>query len=271
MFIIRHNEQWVKEGPVLESTDRLRLGDGIFDTMLCIIEEGTPPRLIHAKAHFERLLHDSQLLEITPVPSHEELEDIAIQLIKENALTAGRYAINTLITRGPAERGLMPPETMTPTLIMRVSQVPKTFPEINAITARRSFRNEGSPLSQVKSCNYGDNILALIEARNKGANESIMLNNKGKIACTTSGNIFVILNGTFYTPPLSDGVMNGITRKVFIKQFKAIECSLDIRDLQNAKGIYITNSIRGCIPLSTLNGKSLDAPSIDIKQDFYLS
>jgi branched-chain amino acid aminotransferase len=270
MNTIWHNGHWVEDGPVFTSTDRIRLGDGIFDTMLAIIDDNGA-RLIHSDRHFTRLLHDAQLLEITPLPTIEELEDAATKLFNKNTAPHGRYAINTIVTRGEGPRGLMPPTDMSPTTVMRASPVPESFPAITAITARRAFRNEGSPLSQIKSLNYGDNILALIEARNKGANDAIMLNNAGKITCTTSGNIFVITGGTLYTPPLSDGVMNGITRKILIDKFDVLECSLDINDLRNAEGIYITNSIRGCVPLTTLNGQPVPTPTIKIEQDFHLS
>jgi branched-chain amino acid aminotransferase len=270
MNTIWHNGHWVEDGAIFTSSDRVRFGDGIFDTMLAIIDD-SGVRLIHADLHFNRLLHDAQLLEIHPLPTLETLTSTAAELLTKNNAPHGRHVINTIISRGEGPRGLMPPEKMSPTTIMRHSPAPETFPAITAITARRAFRNEGSPLSQVKSCNYGDNILALIEARNKGANDAIMLNNAGKITCTTSGNIFVINNGTLYTPPLSDGVMNGITRKIMLDTFKVIECSLDINDLRNADGIYITNSVRGIMPLTTLNGQPVPTPSITIEQDAHIS
>lgn len=270
MNIIYHNGAWVDDGPLFSFSDRIRLGDGIFDTMLVIVDEKNKARLVHCTQHFQRLLTDINLLEISPLPSLEDLEKAAQELCEKNKLSPGRYALNTVITRGPAQRGLMPPEDAKPTIAMRLSEVPKEFPPVTAITARRSYRNEGSPLSQIKSCNYGDNILVLIEARNKGANEAIMLNNSGNVTCTTSGNIFVILNNTLYTPPLSDGVFAGITREILIDKFSAVECSISMDDLRQAQGICMTNSIRGCVPITELNGYVVPEPTLKIEQDFHL-
>lgn len=266
MGIIWNNQQWQDESDAaFTANDRVRLGDGVFDTMLAI--DG---RLAHSALHFKRLIHDAKELAIDISMSLAELEKAATETLLKNDFTNGRYAINTIVTRGESERGLMPKTDAAPHIVMRASPAPTEFPPINAITARRSFRNEGSPLSQIKSCNYGDNILALIEAKAKDANEAIMLNNAGKIACTTSGNIFIIQNGTLYTPPLSDGVLDGITRQIMLQKFDVIECSIDIQDLLKANGIYITNSIRGCMPITTLNGRPLPEPSIKIEQDFHL-
>ena len=109
-----------------------------------------------------------------------------------------------------------------------------------------------------------------MEARNTDANEAILLNNKGFVTCASAGNIFCCINDELVTPPLSDGVMNGITRKLTIDKYGAIERSITEKELINAAGIYITNSIRGVMHVSSLNGKTLPKPSIQINKDFYI-
>ena len=205
------------------------------------------------------------------LPNEEELEErmMALQMGKE--LQEGRYALNTIITRGEAKRGLMPLERCNPTIEMRLSPVPDIFPEIHAIISKTVTRNEGSPLSQIKSCNYGDNIMALIEARSTESNEAILLNSKGNVACASAGNIFCCLAGELVTPPLSDGVMDGVTRKLIIEKYNAVERSITKKELVNAAGIYISNSIRGVMHVSSLNGEQLPTPPIPIEKDFHIT
>lgn len=269
---IYHNGNWVEDGPILTLDDRGLRGDGVFDTLL-ITCEGGKTTLHHADRHFQRLKHNAHIMEIAPHPDAPQLEKIANELSERNNLGDGRYALNTLITRGTGPRGLMPPapEDTHPTVTMRLAPVPGDTPPINAIIARRFRRNEGSPLSQVKSLNYGDNILALIEARHKNANEALIMNNAGNIICSTSGNLFAVLNGILFTPPLSDGILDGITRQVLMEKYPVIESSLSMQDLDKAQGLFITNSIKGCRPIQTLNGRELPPPSIDIDQDFHIS
>ncbi|MBX2834612.1 MAG: aminotransferase class IV [Micavibrio sp.] len=266
------NGEFIDDERAFSFNDRIRLGDGVFDTMLVIIE-GTHPRLIYARAHFDRLINSLNVMEI-PFPHPFDIcEAEALTLIRKNAPPNGRYALNTVITRGVAARGLMPPlpEDTKPTIAMKLSPVPDSFPEINAIISRRAVRNEHSPLSHIKSLDYGDNILALIEARHKGANEALIPNTQGHISCATAGNIFTQIDGLLYTPPLADGAMDGITRKMLMEKYDVIESSLELKDLLGCEGLYITNSIKGCMAVSTLNGRPLPAPTLEIPQDFQLA
>lgn len=263
--MIYYNGELMDEAPIFEFQDRLRLGDGVFDTMLVI--EGKP---IHEDTHFLRLLENAKTMRMDLLPDLDTLKNAAAKIIESNESYSGRFALNTLITRGIAERGLAPDKNVAPNIAMRISAIPDEFPLISAIISKTVQRNEGSSLSQIKSCNYGDNILALIEAQDKGANEAILLNNKGLVTCASAGNIFCCINDELITPPLSDGVMDGVTRKILIEKFAVKERSITEDDLKNAAGIYITNSIKGIMPVTSLNGKILPEASIKINKDAHL-
>lgn len=251
--------------PVLSFDDRLRIGDAVFDTMLSI--NGEP---VHTSMHFDRLAHDASVLGIEMPYDLKEMIRAARSVLQEGGLTQGRACVNTIVSRGPAERGLMPPDLSDTQIIMRAVKAPTHFPPIHAIIARFVRRNEGSPLSQIKSVNYGDNVLALKEAKDCGANEALMLNNKGHITCATSANVFVVYNGRFYTPPLKDGVLAGITRQILMDKLDVIEKSLTEEDLLQADGVFLTSSIKGFVPLVSLEGKELRHYETSIPQDFHI-
>lgn len=247
--------------------DRIRLGDGVFDTMLILLE-GHNLILLHIDKHVSRLLNHAKAMKIKHLPKAKELQEQIKDYISASNISEGRYVLNTLITRGSGERGVMPPENAAPSITMRLSPAPTEFAPIHAVISETVRRNEGSPLSRIKSCNYGDNILALLEAREKGANEAILLNNEGHVTCASAGNIFACIGDALVTPPLEDGVLDGVTRQVLMEKFAVRVRSLTAEDLQNAAGIYITNSIRGAAPLQSLNGEALPAPAVMIDKDF---
>ena len=66
MSIIYKNGSFIKDAAIFEFQDRLRLGDGVFDTMLII--DQTPQ---HQDAHINRLLNDAQILQIPNLPDAE--------------------------------------------------------------------------------------------------------------------------------------------------------------------------------------------------------
>jgi branched-subunit amino acid aminotransferase/4-amino-4-deoxychorismate lyase len=263
---IWHNGQFMQDAPVLTAHDRMRLGECVFNTVLCI--DG---QLIHGATHFEKLLKNADVFfKAWNKPNVKTLTDAAEELLKKNGFIQGRYALNCMISQSGSGQGLRTPEKPDMQIVMRAIPIAREFPPVRAIIATSVRRNEGSPLSQIKCGNYGENILALAEATERGANEAIMLNNKGFVACATSANIFMIQDGGLFTPPLSDGAQNGLTRKLLIERIGATEKSITPEDLQNSQGVYITNSVKGATPVTELNGKPLPAPAITIDPDFHL-
>ncbi len=253
-----------KNTPIITVSGRALRGDGVFDTALAI-----NGKICNAHAHFTRLIDSAAILEIKITYSAHDLIEAAQDLLQENDLDNARCAINTTITRGNGARGLSIAKDFQPHVIIRTAALPDEFSPINAIISKTVRRNEGSPLSQIKSINYGDNIMAMIEAEKAGANEAIMLNNAGNVACATIGNIFIMRGGHLYTPPLSDGAMAGTVRDLLIQRHGAQEQSLRSEDLTAADGIYITNSIRGIAAITSLNDAETSAANLDIPKDVH--
>lgn len=265
---IWHNQRYKDDNtPIFSFTDRVRLGDGVFDTILAIDGE-----IIHPMRHFKKLLRSARIMGIDVSHDIEDMIEAAKNLLGENHLKNGRVIINILISRGPAEHGLAIPSPADVQIAMRAFTAPNPMPAPkNLVFARSVRRNEGSPISQIKSFNYGDNIIALAEAREKGADEALMLNNKGHVACATSANIVIVHHGRFYTPPLSDGCQGGVTRELLMERFDVTEKSLSEDDVQNAYALYLLNSIRGAVKIETLEGRRFPSEDLEIYKDFHLT
>lgn len=248
------NDQFVKEDQVAISVnDRgFSLGDGVFDTQLAI--DGKLP---DGDLHFERLLNDAGVIGITATKTLAELQTISSMLLNRNAIVTGRWVIRTQITRGIALRGLAPPDDVRPTLIMRLIPAPRVDDTpVTAIVAKTTRRNEYSPLSRVKSLNYADNLIALMEAHEMGAEEAILLNTKSNVACATTSNIFIVEKGIWTTPPLEDGVLSGITRLNLIALNTAREDHITPERLQKADEIWQCNSVIGVRKLMLLKNSA---------------
>lgn len=79
----------------------------------------------------------------------------------------------------------------------------------------------------------------------KGYFDVIFQNERYEITEGAISNIFIRLDGHYYTPPLHCGLLNGIQRQVMLKRFKAKENTIFLKDLKNADKIILTNSVRG--------------------------
>src|SRR5206468_10043414 len=97
---------------------------------------------------------------------------------------------------------------------------PRTPPaEPRAIVAAmaRGRRNEHALTSGLKTLAYTESVLALSQARSEGAEDAIFLDTAGHVSQATASNLFAVIDGTLVTPPLSCGVLPGITRAAVLE------------------------------------------------------
>lgn len=242
----------------LDASDRgLLLGDGIFETLLAV--DG---RIEHLDLHLERLRNSATMLGI-PLP----YEPVAMQeglaaLLVATGLTAGLAAMRITLTRGPGRRGLLPPDTPEPHLLMTAVAYHPPVEESFAARIVAIRRNEGSPLSRIKSLNYLDNVLALQEAIAGGADEALLRNNAGQICGGSRNNLFVVRGGYLITPPIADGVLDGIKRRVILDCARQIGCpvaeqSLSPMDLLSVDEAFFSNSLMGIKPVHRIDERVL--------------
>ncbi len=107
--------------------------------------------------------------------------------------------------------------------------------------------SRSQPMQAKAASNYANAALARVEALKDGYDEAIMLNYDGKVSEGSAENIFLVSNGEIFTPPLSAGILNGITRDSVIKIAKADEISIteaniDREDLYVADEVFMTGT-----------------------------
>ncbi|MBS1606051.1 MAG: aminotransferase class IV, partial [Bacteroidetes bacterium] len=115
-------------------------------------------------------------------------------------------------------------------------------------------------LSNLKSANYLLYILAAQYARKRGLDDCLVLNSQGRPADSTIANLFYIRDSVFYTPPLSEGGVAGVMRRHLLEALPAAgyvvaEKPVSVGDLLEADEVFLTNAIRGIIPVGTFEGK----------------
>ena len=105
-------------------------------------------------------------------------------------------------------------------------------------------------------------MLGSIFAEENDYQNCILLNSNKSIAGMLNGNLFVVQGNTLKTPPLTDGALNGITRKMLIKtlnkteDYEVIETSISPFELQKADELFFTNSLVGIQPISQYRKKA---------------
>ena len=230
-----------KQDAVVSISDRgLLLGDGLFETM-CF----TQKKILFFEEHWQRL-NSSLAKMLIPIPfDKNQLKANIYQLITAEQGLNEQWIIRLTVTRGESQRGINLPVQPLPNYFITIAAWSKSKQDVKLIISSNR-RNEYSFITQIKSLNYLDNILARHEAELSGADDALFLNSQEFITESTVANFFVVIDGVIGTPPISDGLVPGIMRK-FILQAAACngllvqEASFKTDDLQRASEIFLTN------------------------------
>jgi branched-chain amino acid aminotransferase len=115
----------------------------------------------------------------------------------------------------------------------------------------------------IKSLNYLNNVLAKIEALDAGLFEAIMLNTDGFVAECTGDNIFMVQGGVIHTPPVTAGILRGITRRFVIDQLAGrAGCAVQERPLRleevlAADEVFLTGTAAEVIGVSHIDKRPI--------------
>jgi branched-chain amino acid aminotransferase/4-amino-4-deoxychorismate lyase len=225
----------------------LLLGEGLFETLLALDGE-----IRHLDAHLDRMAGGCAVLGL-PF-DRAEAEGLCRRMVP----ATGRVALRLTLTGGSGGRGLDRPADLTPQLFARVAAVaPVTTPARAIVSSVR--RNEGSPASRLKTLSYVDSVLARTEAVAAGADEAVMLNNRGHVVCGAAANLFWVASGRLFTPALDCGVLPGITRARLLAAQAVEEVAVGAEALERAEAVFLTNSLIGVRPVSRLGDRAFDA------------
>jgi branched-chain amino acid aminotransferase len=112
------------------------------------------------------------------------------------------------------------------------------------------FKKAQNSLSSIKSANSAIYVMAGIYKTQQQFDECLLLNDKHHIIEGISSNVFAVKNGVLYTPPVSDGCVNGVMRKKIIEIAQANKIAVyEISVMQNvllgADELFLTNTING--------------------------
>jgi branched-chain amino acid aminotransferase len=246
LFFTYNDKIYKNETAVVTPDNRsLRYGDGIFETLK--VHKGIIQ--LH-DYHFERLFSGMKTLQFE-IPENfttAYLENKILELCKKN-LHNSFARVRLMVFRGNG--GLYDAQNHLPNYILQTLSI-ESSDELNSngltIDIYPDAKKSCDSLANLKSNNYLPYIMAALYAKKLKVNDCILLNNYDRICDTTMANIFIIKEGIIYTPPLSEGCVDGVMRRFLINKlgsrFKILEKQISIEDLEKADEVFVTNSIK---------------------------
>ena len=216
------------------------------------------------KEHIKRFRNSGNFYNISLNFSDKQIENAVINLCKKNKIRkscyirafyfVGQYGINLHVTK------------KTPTHVAIF-----TFPfddlfDKNGITATiskwRKFSNLSTPVQAKMGGNYLNSILATQDAKQKGFDEAILLDQSGNVSEAPGENIFLIKNSQLITPTISSSALDGITRKSIIALAQDMGLKVKVRrvdkkELKLADEIFLSGTAAEITPIIKIDKKKI--------------
>lgn len=216
-------------------------GLGLFESM-----RSYNGKIVYLDEHLQRIKSSAKLIGIGFPSSFQKSKEI----IKKTVEINGFKDAYVRLTLWKAEKG-----TDMLVIAKKYQPYPPQKYKKGFRAAVSSLRqSDYSFLARIKTTNRLLYQLSLQEAKDKGLDEAIMLNNRGYLTEAARSNIFLIKDKELFTPDLSCGCLEGITRRIIFdlakkSKIRIYEGNFTLKDLWGADEAFLTNSLMGVMPL----------------------
>jgi 4-amino-4-deoxychorismate lyase len=229
----------------------LAYGDGLFESI----------RFVGAIAplwprHMQRLAEGCARLRI-PAPDPAQLWRESLEVSRDMPAAVLRITV----TRGPGERGYVLPAAPQPTRVVAAFAPPPVAAEIYAQGVRLrvcDLRLAEQPLlAGLKHLNRLEQVLARAEWHDPAIADGVLLDSHGRVISATMANLFALVDGQWLTPALDRCGVAGVARAEVLAacpQVRVGELTLDT--LLGAGEVFLSSSVRGIVPVRSLDGRS---------------
>ncbi len=233
----------VDEPAVVVSDHGFTVGDGVFEAVKAV--GGRPFAL---GRHLERLVSSAAGLGL-PAPDLAYVRaGVAAVLEGVDASAEPLTRVRITWTGGPAPMGSGRGGDAGPTLVV-VGGPLEPAAESSAVALVPWPRNERGALAGLKTTSYAENVVALAEAKRRGAGEAVFANLAGHLCEGTGSNVFYVVDGELRTPTLASGCLAGVTRALVLEWFGAREVDEPVSVLKSASEVFLASTTRDVQPV----------------------
>lgn len=234
-------------------------GDSVYETLRSV----GPRHLADLGPHLDRLERSAQGLAMEEMPARSAILDALVQTLEAAQNEASRVRI--VVTRGTGPISIDTRQSFDPLLVVFVQ--PLVLPQerdyqtgISACVVHADASQAGK--AGLKTGNYLPNIMALRRAIERKGQDAILCNQHGEVTEAATSNLFMVREGSVFTPDLEAGLLPGITRSKVMELAQALGLTLSVQqirpeELREADEIFLTSSVRGLMPVTELDERSL--------------
>ena len=223
-------------------------------------------RIFRLDEHLARLRRSAKALAFESVPSDQEITEEIRRTLAANKMTDGVH-IRLTLTRGVKITSGMDPRLNQsgPTLIVLAEHKAPVYDAAGITLVTSSIRRPAPDVldPKIHHANLLSSILAKIEANLAGADDALMLDQRGFVAETNATNVFCVTGGVLGTPA-AVACPEGITRDAVLELASGagIDCVVgdySVAQLYNADEVFVTGTMGGIAPVVAIDGRAIGA------------
>jgi branched-chain amino acid aminotransferase len=241
----------------------LLYGDGVFEGI-----RAYNGRVFKLDRHIERLFESAKALRLDIPATRAEIERIILDACRENGIVDGY--IRVVVTRGIGDLGIDPRSCSRPEMIVIARPTISFYrdPSCGVTVITSSFRRPSPDTlcPSIKSLNYVNNVLARMEANDRGADEALMLDVNGYVAEATADNVFIVTARALVTPPTATN-LNGITRETVLELaaelgIRSEERPFSLFEVWTAREVFVCGTGAEVVPVLSVDGRTIGSGEI---------
>jgi branched-chain amino acid aminotransferase len=253
------------EAKVSVGTHALQYGTGAFAGIRGYLDaDGETINIFRLRDHAARFMNSAKLLRSELPFDADSFSKIVVELLEKNAPTSDTYirpfVYKPAIELTPRLRGIGDELAI---YMLSLGDYLDTSRGQNVIVSSWVRVPDNAIPSRGKlSGSYINSAFAKDEAQEKGADDAILLNTAGKVAEGSGCNIFIVRNGTLITAPITSDILEGITRRTFIKFAQDEGIPVETREIDRSE-LYIADEAFFCgtgvqvAPIATIDGRTI--------------
>ena len=221
-------------------------------------------RIFRLTEHLARLRRSARALAFASVPGDAEITEQIRRTLAANQMTDGVH-IRLTLTRGVKITSGMDPRLNQsgPTLIVLAEYKAPVYEASGIMLITSSIRRPAPDVldPKIHHNNLLPSIMAKIEANVAGADDALMLDQRGFVAETNATNVFLVTCGVLGTPATA-ACPEGITRATVLEiaAEAGVECAAgdySMVQLYNADEVFVTGTMGGIAPVISIDGRMI--------------
>lgn len=236
-------------------------GDSVYETL-----RTSGGHFVEWTAHLDRLRRSGEGIGLEILLDNEAIHRALLSTVAASGNADSRVRI--VVTRGvgPLMLDLREAEDQELVIFVQPLVVPSRERYERGVSAVIVGDTPRPTQPGLKTGNYLPNILALKRATERRGEDAIVCNRVGEITEGATSNLFMVHKGEVSTPPVEVGLLPGITRRRVIDLCEQLGLALHERHitpdaLRASSEVFLTSSIRGIMPVTTLDGEMMSGGS----------